>query len=129
MPLLTFVLGLILIGITWAFPHTHSLTAYIPAAFGVLFLVLGVLALRPLLRKHAMHTAAGLALIGFIGAAVRAIPAGIGLARSLPVNQGAFKAATCMAVACLVFVLLCLYSFISARRSRVKREASETAQV
>lgn len=127
MPLLTFVLGLILIGISWAFPHSRSLTAYIPAAFGVLFLVLGVLAQWPTLRKHTMHAGAGLALVGFVGAAARAIPAGIGLARGADVNPSAFKATTAMAVACLLFVLLCVYSFISARRNRARREAAETA--
>jgi len=130
-PLLTFVLGLALIAITWAFPHTRSLTAFIPAAFGALFLVLGVLALRPLLRKHAMHTAAALALIGFIGAAARAIPAGIRLAHGgdEKTNPNAFTATTIMAVLCLLFVLACIYSFIAAWRRRAKSEASEAAQV
>ncbi len=131
MPLLTFVLGLVLIALTWALPHARSLTAFIPAAFGVLFLVLGLLALRPLLRKHAMHMAALLALIGFIGAAARAIPAGIRLAHGGDenTNPNAFKATTAMAVLCLLFVLACVYSFIAARRRKIKGETSEAAPV
>ena len=42
---------------------THY-TALIPAGFGALFLVLGLLALKASLRKHAMHVAAMLGLLG-----------------------------------------------------------------
>ena len=52
------------------FVHT---TALIPAIFGVLFVVLGSLAERENLRKHMMHAAALIAILG-IGVNVSALP-------------------------------------------------------
>src|SRR5215467_9296051 len=42
-----------------------SLTALIPLAFGLVLVVCGALARREALRKHAMHAAAVLGLLGF----------------------------------------------------------------
>src|SRR5262245_36127328 len=47
-----------------------SVTALIPAFFGLPLLVLGWMALQEKRRKHAMHTAVVVGLVGFIGAAV-----------------------------------------------------------
>ena len=44
-----------------------SPTALIPAAFGILFIVFGYLARKESMRRHAMHGAALLSLLGIIG--------------------------------------------------------------
>jgi len=48
-------------------PGDRSVTALIPAFFGVVFAGLGLLALKPGLRKHAMHAAAVLTLLAMAG--------------------------------------------------------------
>ncbi len=119
MPQVAMGLGVILIvlGVGGYFGTGQaSLTALIPAAFGLLFLVLGALARRPHLRKHVMHAAAGLALLGVIGAfsgliAVVRLLGGADLERPV-----ASYAQTAMVLLCLVFLVLCVRSFIQARR-------------
>ncbi|HEY0782215.1 MAG TPA: hypothetical protein VGE98_07170 [Thermoanaerobaculia bacterium] len=94
-------------------------TALIPAAIGLLVLICGVLAQKERLRKHAMHAAAVLGLVGIIGG-LRALP---GLLKVMTTG-GMFErpAATgeqlALLVLSLVFVGFCVYSFISARRGR-----------
>jgi hypothetical protein len=96
-----------------------SVTALIPAAFGVVFLVLGLLGYRDNLRKHVMHAAAALALIGFLGTAARLVPALLKYLRNEPIEHPiAVLATAIMAVSCAVFVWLCVRSFIAARRAR-----------
>jgi hypothetical protein len=46
-----------------------SWTALIPAFFGLPLVILGVLALQEGWRKHAMHAAVVVGLIGFLGGA------------------------------------------------------------
>ena len=89
-----------------------SPTALIPAAFGILLAVLGFLArAKDDLRKHIMHAAVIIGLIGFLaslGSLFRnGIPTSLGAG---PLSQIA------MARVCLVFVVLCVKSFIDARR-------------
>jgi hypothetical protein len=122
MPLASIVFGIVLIalgaeGFTNALDLFHvqkqSMTAWIPAYFGAVLVLLGILAYKPNLRKHMMHVAA---MIGLIGAAA-------GLGMGLPsVLRGNAAAAAKMQVAmgaiCTVFVLLCIKSFIDARRRR-----------
>ena len=90
-----------------------SVTAMIPAAFGVVLMILGHLAsARENLRKHLMHAAVLVALLGFMMTAGRlALKFG-----ELSMSAGAVSQIA-MAVICLVFVVLCVRSFISARRS------------
>jgi hypothetical protein len=92
-----------------------SLTALIPSAFGLVLLVLGVIARDPGKRKHAMHVAAMIGLLGFAGSAS-------GLLKVLTGNLGARPnaaiAQAVMAVMMLLFVALCVRSFIQARRTR-----------
>jgi len=45
----------------------ESVTALIPAFFGIIFLILGIAARKESIYKHVMHGAAGLALLGFFG--------------------------------------------------------------
>jgi zinc transporter ZupT len=92
-----------------------SVTALIPAFFGIALAVLGVLARQEKLRKHAMHTAVLVGLIGLIGAAVMVVRALGAPAIERPV---AFWMQVAMGVLCGVFVGLCVKSFIDARRKQ-----------
>jgi hypothetical protein len=95
-----------------------SLTALIPSAFGLVFLLLGLLARGENLRRHAMHAAAALALLGFLGTA-RAIAQVFTLLGGGTVERPqAVPLQALMAVLCAVFAALCVRSFIQARRAR-----------
>jgi hypothetical protein len=94
----------------------QSLTALIPTLFGLLFVLLGRLGRREGMRKHAMHGAAALALIGLVATAP-------GLVRMYPMLRGealerpaAVIAQAIMAVLCAVFLVLAVRSFVAARR-------------
>ena len=95
-------------------------TALIPAAAGVLLFVLGVLARREAMRKHAMHAAAAIGLLGAGAAAFRVIQSAF---------SGSFQwdvpalSQIAMAVLCGLFVALCVKSFIDARRARTQQGA------
>ena len=95
------------------FNGNASLTALIPAAFGIVLMLLGHVAhAKESLRKHMMHVAVLLALIGFILPTVRLISkAGEFVVSAATLSQIA------MALLCLLFVVLSVRSFISARRS------------
>jgi len=96
----------------------RSMTALIPAFVGLPLAILGVVAQNPGARKHAMHAAAALALLGFLASAGRFISVG-----AAPTSVGPI-ALLIMAVLCGLFVGLCVRSFIAARRAR---EAGTTA--
>ena len=52
-----------------------SVTALIPAFFGIVFLLLAYVARNEATRKHAMHVAMVVALIGIVGTASRLVGA------------------------------------------------------
>ena len=94
-----------------------SLTAMIPAFAGLPLLLLGLVALNERMRKTAMHVAVALGLLGFAGT--------VGGLMKLPVlltggeleKPAAVGGKAAMAVVCLAFVVLCIWSFIKARRA------------
>lgn len=90
-----------------------SPTALIPAAFGLLLAVLGFIArAKDDLRKHIMHVAVIIGLIGFV------LPAGRLLMNLSSIAMtAAVLSQLAMAVICLVFVILSVKSFIDARRN------------
>jgi hypothetical protein len=90
-------------------------TALIPAAFGVLLLVLGGLALKERVRKHAMHGAAMVAAVGFVVPVARLLTNGTTMAPAALIEH------LLMATVCLVFEVLCVRSFVVARRSRASK--------
>jgi hypothetical protein len=115
---ITILVGLILIALGaggYFGTGTTSMTAWIPAFFGAPILLLGLLAHKDSMRKHAMHGAVLLGLLGFLGALVRVIQVLIAGEIKLPV---AFAMTCGMAVVCGIFVLLCIRSFIQARKAR-----------
>jgi hypothetical protein len=92
-----------------------SVTALIPAFFGFVFVILGAVSnAKESLRKHLMHVAVTLALVGFLLTAGRII---------WKISEFTLSAAAlsqlAMAVICLVLVLLGIRSFTEARRNRV----------
>jgi low temperature requirement protein LtrA len=103
--------------------ESPSPTALIPAGFGAVFIVLGIVAHKASVRMHAMHAAAALGLIGFILAGGRGFMK-IGLAASddLTISRPV-RLVILMALVCLIYVCMCVWSFISARRRRSQTTA------
>jgi hypothetical protein len=96
-----------------------SVTALIPAAFGLLLALLGLLARQEALRKHAMHAAAALALVGFLATvSVFAGPLPALLAGGDVARPAAVISRAVMAILMLVFLVLCIKSFRDARLAR-----------
>ena len=101
-------------------PAEHrSPTALIPAGVGLILVVLGALAKKESFRKHAMHAAAMVGVLGFLAGAGRFFTV---LFTGGNVATTAGMSTATMAVLCGVFVALCVKSFIDARR---RRKASE----
>lgn len=110
---------LILLGLGTYFGSSDanpSVTALIPAVFGVLLLACGVTALQADWRKHAMHAAASIGLLGALAASGRGVMAIAKLARGAEVNTTALVSVLVMAAVCWLLVALCINSFIAARR-------------
>lgn len=100
-------------------------TALIPAYFGIALLVLGVIALSDKARKHAMHVAALLGLVGFAMPAFMVIRAIVVQGQTFePLKHGE---QTAMSALCLIFLVLCVKSFINARSARKAKEAETPA--
>lgn len=104
-----------IIGFVFSLVDGHrSWTALIPAAFGLLLVVIGMIArARENLRMHLMHAAVVVGLLGFLIPAWRLVSTRNDLTVSLAVLSQA-----AMAIICLFFVILCVQSFVSARRNR-----------
>ncbi len=101
----------------------ESITAMIPAFFGLPLMILGFVALKESRRKHAMHIAVVIGVLGFAGTVrglmqLPALMTGDELARPTAVAVQAI-----MAIACLAYVLLGVGSFIKARRGGGQQES------
>lgn len=97
-----------------------SLTALIPAIFGVLLIGFGAAArAKENLRKHLMHGAVLVGLLGFLAtvSSFFKIPA---LLDGTAERPAAVVSQVLMSVICLVFVILCVKSFVDARRNRIE---------
>ena len=98
--------------------HPHTL---IPAAFGLVLVVLGTLANSPDAKRRMlfMHIAVTVGLLGFLGT----IPGLIGVVQMASghatARPDAARVQAIMSAICLAFVLLCVRNFIQARRLRV----------
>jgi len=118
---ITFGVVLILLGL-WGFfatGHLHP-TALIPVWFGLALVVCGTLAKteNASWRMAWMHVAVSVGLAGFLGSAIRAIIEFVS-AHGVPLaHPVAFEDQALMATICLVYVALCVRSFIVARRTR-----------
>jgi uncharacterized membrane protein len=119
---IAFGVALIILGVVSYFgTGSQHPTALIPTWFGLALGVFGFLAISPneSRRKLFMHINVTIGLIGFLGAAWRAVSS-YGHARSEGVDPDkiALAAQAAMAGLLLVYVLMCVKSFVDARRQR-----------
>jgi hypothetical protein len=116
MPNLTFLVGALLLvlgGYAYTQSAVRSPMALIPAFLGAVFVVLAFLAGRDALRRHAMHAAAALALLGALAGIG---PLAMGGTRRFPPLM--LYSTTAMSVLCAIFLVFAVRSFIAARRAR-----------
>jgi hypothetical protein len=122
--LLLIMLGVIgYVGTGWRAP-----TALIPTYVGIVFTILGFLARRgsPKRRMLMMHIAVTLGVLGFLGTAKSIwdfieMRRGHMMARPIAVEDKAV-----MALMMLIYVLLCVRSFIKARRTLAEPVATNS---
>ena len=121
MPSTTRLFGLILIilGVaSYVLTERTSVTALIPAMFGAVLLICALIArANEGARKHAMHAAVAVGLIGALAALARGVPAAMsgGASRPAVVSQ------LMMGVLLLIYVALGVQSFVAARKARLGR--------
>ena len=118
MPTFAVIAGfiLIVIGIAGYFVSVSggnpSYTALIPSVFGVLMAMFGAIAMaKESLRKHMMHAAVIVALLGLIATSARLLPR-IGEFTGTPAQLSQLSTA----LVCLAFVIFAIRSFIAARK-------------
>jgi hypothetical protein len=127
MPIVSIVFGGLLIALgVWGYTASElegpaKMTALIPAGVGGLLALCGLIALKESLLKHAMHAAAVIGLLGFIAAAARFIPKAI--RDGVDTSHVGTLATGGMMILCLIFVGLCVNSFIQARRRAAAQKA------
>ncbi|HEV2577422.1 MAG TPA: hypothetical protein VGU25_09450 [Acidobacteriaceae bacterium] len=120
---LTIVFGILLgiIGVAYfvGTGSTHP-TALIPLWFGLALVVCGVLSLTENARRRMlwMHIAVTISLLGFLFPGFMAIKEWVAASGGPLVHPAAVQEQAIMSAVCLVFTLLCVRSFIAARRSR-----------
>ena len=121
MPRITLIFGLVLIGLgvgLYMGTGRESVTALIPAFFGIAFVLCGLWGRSDKWRKHAMHVAAVLSLAG-MGGTARGLIGGIKhLTGTAAERPAAVLGQSTMFLLCLVFLVLCIRSFIQARKAR-----------
>ena len=118
------IFGLLLIGnglYGYLGSEAKSVTAFIPAFFGLAILLCGFgSALNEKLRKHLMHFSAVVALLGAIAAGGRLIP----MLRKDEANGFVQANLAIMTVLCIGYLIACIRSF---RAARLRREETATA--
>lgn len=119
---IVFGVALIAVGIAgFVLTGSSHPTALIPAAIGLILAVCGFAAQTEDVKRRMvwMHAAVTVGLLGFLGTAKAAydvyqLAHGATYEHPVAIEE---KATTCLL--CLIFVLFCVRSFISARRTRV----------
>jgi len=116
---LLFALAYILLGLG-GFVLTGSThkTALIPCAFGILFVLFGLLAFKDKLRKHVMHAAVLIALLAFLGTA-RALSHLPELFNGTADKPASIITQSLNAGFSILYIILAVRSFIQARRARL----------
>jgi hypothetical protein len=120
---LTILFGIVLIllgGFGFAATGSHFPTALIPCYVGAILAILGFFAYTPDPKRRMlfMHIAVTIGLLGFLGTAKSIVDYAMMLnGRQFP-HPSAVQEKAAMAVLLLVFVILCVRSFIAARRAR-----------
>jgi hypothetical protein len=110
---------LILLGVaSYILTDRTSVTALIPAIFGAGLLICALVArANEGARKHAMHAAVAVGLIGALAALGRGVPA----AMAGDATRPAVMSQLVMGVLLLIYVALGVQSFVAARRARTGR--------
>ena len=124
---LTAVTGALLIALGiggYAVTAGASITALIPAFAGLVFLVLAWIGARERYRRHAMHGAALLALLGILGSAQGIPPALTVIAGGEVARPEAAVARAFMALICAAYLVVAVRSFVLARRRSGPAERS-----
>jgi hypothetical protein len=98
---------------TYTGSATQSAMTLIPAMVGVVFIVLGLVARKDGARKHALHAASALALLGVL-AGIGPLAMG-GTDRFPPLMM---QGTTGMAVLCAILFAVAVRYFLRARRER-----------
>ena len=118
MPKITIAVGVVLavqgVGFFLA-TSSGSMTALIPTFLGLPIAVLGIVSLKEWARKHAMHTAAALAMLGLLAAVGRMASAGVS-------TSPAGISVLILALLTGGFLILCIKSFVDARRRQRESE-------
>jgi hypothetical protein len=120
MTVLAFAVGGILTAtglIAYFASDASSMTALIPAALGVLILIAAFVARAPKARRHALHAALAIALLGIAGTAMNVMKLGELFAGTAE-RPNAVIASTVTFVVLLVFLAAGIASFVRARRYR-----------
>jgi hypothetical protein len=119
-PAITLALGvaLIILGLAGYFlTAAVSMTALIPAAFGLVIALAGLIARDDRKRKHAMHGAVLIALLGLLGSVRGVLQIG-DVFNGTAARPAAVVSQTIMAVLTLGYIAIAVRSFIRARASR-----------
>ncbi len=120
MPRLTTIAGalLVLTGVVaYIVTGASSVTALIPAFVGGLLLICAALAGREALRRHAIHAALVVALLGALGSLMTVAKIGPRPAGTAE-RPAAIVVSIILFVVCAVYVALGVRSFVAARRAR-----------
>jgi len=126
---LSLVFGVLLIALgTAAFllagATAKAVTSLIPAFFGIIMLLLAAIASKGhAANKHAMHVAALVTLLGSLGGLGMGVP---NIIKYLKGDHTAWLKAFSqggMGILCVVFLVLCIRSFINARKARLQAGA------
>ena len=98
---------------------THP-TALIPAYWGIALTMCGFLANSPSDKRRmlVMHIAVTVGLLGFLGSGIMALVETVKAHGGPLAHPAAVESQSAMAVICLIYVALCVRSFITARRGR-----------
>lgn len=124
---LTQALGVLLVVIgllAYVLSDAASVTALLPAAAGVVIGVLGVLATRESLHRHAVHGALVVALLTGLGSLMQVAQLPALLTGGDVERPSAVVAGSLTFLACAVYVGLGVRSFIAARRAREAASAT-----
>jgi hypothetical protein len=121
---LTILFGVLLIvlgGVSFVLTGQKFPTSLIPVGFGILLVIFGGLAHTPDSRRRMlfMHIAVTVGLLGFLATAPALFSAFQLFKGKLFPYPAAIEEKAAMSGLMLIYVLLCVRSFIAARRTRV----------
>lgn len=97
---------------------SDAVTALIPALLGVVILVLGIVAAREAVHRHAIHAALVVALLGALGTLMNVVELPALLGGEDVDRPAAVVASTITFLLCVGYVVLGVRSFKAARAAR-----------